>query len=92
MNTFTFLFERFAIISHTAKKSSVFIHKDGNMKFEARNPKQAQMAETKKSKTRRLRFGFIFLDFEFVSDFDIRISDLFFIYVTLILSKIFSWG
>ena len=43
-------------------------------KFEVRNSKQIQTLK-KGINSKRVRFGFGISDFEFVSDFDIRISD-----------------
>jgi hypothetical protein len=58
-----------------------------NSKHEARNSKQIQMIEIQMTKTKKLpRTGVLVLNFEnlnfgFVSDFDIRISDLLFLSV-----------
>jgi len=45
----------------------------GNSKFEARNPKQAQRFKMPMFQIESLEFGY--LNFGFVSNFDIRISD-----------------
>jgi hypothetical protein len=56
---------------------------EANSKFEIRNPKQIQMTKAQNSKQEqqlgssreRAVLGIRILDFEFVSNFDIRISD-----------------
>ena len=48
--------------------------KQRNTKFEARNPKQARMPKILISQTNK-SLGFWNLNFGFVSNFDIRISD-----------------